>query len=220
MTAPTWCRAWRAAAAWCLLAAVVSAAAPAQPAAADLFDEIYRHGHGFERSLRTISAGFTETTTSRLLKAPLVSTGMLAVERPGRIALHYRQPELRTILIDGDTMQVAWPSRGVHQRRDVGTARRRIDKYFVGASPAELREHFAITAAVDPASAAHWVVQLTPTRRQIRDALARIELRLARDPVALASMQLTFPNGDLKTMTFERVVTNGPIDPSLFILPR
>ena len=92
----------------------------------------------------------------------------------------------------------------------------RIQKYFVGASPKELRSHFDIAASVDPKSPAHWLVQMTPTRRQIKEGIARIDLRIAQENSMLTSMRITFPNGDTKTMTFEDVVTNEAIDPVCF----
>jgi outer membrane lipoprotein-sorting protein len=189
--------------------------ASAQPG--DLFDEIYRRGQSFEQGLRTVKARFTESSTSRLLKEPLVASGVLAVDRQSsKIALHYQQPEARTILIDGNTMRMEWPSRGLSQKKDVGATMGRIQKYFVGASPKELRSHFEIEAEVDPKSPAHWLVRMTPTRRQIKEGIARIDLRIAQESSMLTSMRITFPNGDTKTMTFEDVVTNEVLEPGCF----
>ena len=183
----------------------------------DLFDEIYRRGQAFEQELRTVKATFTETSTSRLLEDPLVSSGILAVDRPSsKIALHYQRPEVRTILIDGNTMRMEWPSRDLSQRKDIGATMGRIQKYFVGASPKELRSHFEIHAEVDPANPRQWLVRMTPTRRQIKEGVARIDLRIAQQNSMLTSMRITFPNGDTKTMTFEDVVTNEAIDPACF----
>jgi len=223
MAAPTSSRATFNAHAWCAIAAAVLLwpGARATPVAqGDLFDEIYRQGQSFERNLRTVRAKFTETSTSRLLKQPLVARGVLAVERPSKIVLLYMEPEARTVLIDGDTLRMVWPSRDIAQRKDIGAAQRRVEKYFVGASPAELRAHFAIDAAVDPSTPRHWLVRMTPTRRQIKEAIARIDLQVAQETVMLTSMSITFPNRDVKTMTFEQVVINEPIDPALFRLPR
>ena len=187
----------------------------------DLFDEIYRRGQTFEQGLRTVTARFTETSTSRLLKQPLVASGVLAVDRPSsKIALHYQQPEARTILIDGKTMRMEWPSRDLSQKKDIGATMGRVQKYFVGASPRELRSHFEIAAQTDPENAAHWLVQMTPTRRQIKEGIARIDLRIAQSSSMLTSMRITFPNGDVKAMTFDDVVTNQPLPGSLFELPR
>ena len=188
---------------------------------ADLFDEIYRRGQAFEQGLRTVRARFTETSTSRLLKQPLVASGVLAVDRQSsKIALHYQQPEARTILIDGNTMRIEWPARDLSQKKDIGATMGRIQKYFVGASPRELRSHFEIVAQIDPESAAHWLVQMTPTRRQIKEGIARIDLRIAQENSMLTSMRITFPNGDVKAMTFTDLVTNQPLPGSLFAIPR
>jgi outer membrane lipoprotein-sorting protein len=187
----------------------------------DLFDEIYRRGQTFEQGLRTVTARFIETSTSRLLKQPLVASGVLAVDRQSsKIVLHYQQPDARTILIDGNTMRMAWPSRDLSQKKDIGTTMGRIQKYFVGASPRELRSHFDIVANVDPTSPVHWLVQMTPTRRQIKEGIARIDLRIAQENSMLTSMTITFPNGDVKAMTFTDLVTNQPLHGSLFELPR
>jgi hypothetical protein len=57
---------------------------------------------------------------------------------------------------------------------------------------------------------------MTPTRRQIKAGIARIDLRIAQASTMLTSMQITFPNGDVKSMTFDEVVTNQPLDPECF----
>ena len=83
-------RAARTSAARCslLLLVVMSATVAAQrasPAQAktDLFDEIYQRGRGIDSTLKTLTARFTETTTSSLLTRPLVARGTLAVDPAG-----------------------------------------------------------------------------------------------------------------------------------------
>lgn len=185
----------------------------------DLFDEIYAKGRPLESSLRTLSARFTETTTSSLLTRPLVARGTLAVMRPTKVVLLYDDPEKRTVLIDGDRMRMVWPSRTLDQRTNIGAAQRRIQQYFVNKTPAELRSHFDIAAAVDSDREHAWHVTMTPKRKQIKEGLATLELWLDRTTVMLASMRMTFPNGDTKLMAFEDVKVNPALDPALFQLP-
>ena len=40
-------------------------------------------------TLKTLTARFTETTTSSILTRPLVASGIVAVERPSKVVLHY-----------------------------------------------------------------------------------------------------------------------------------
>jgi outer membrane lipoprotein-sorting protein len=199
-----------------VFASLILHAAPGAQPSRDLFDEIYARGRGIEGSLKTVTARFTETTTSSLLSRPLVARGTLAVERPSKIVLRYSDPEPRTVLIDRNTLTLDWPSHGLHQQTDIAAAQRRIDKYFLDKSPEELRRTFTITATEAEDRAGTWRVAMVPTRKQIQQGLARLDLWIDRSSMLLAAMRMTFPNADTKLMVFENVVVNGPVDPKVF----
>ena len=203
-----------------VLAVVLAATAPLARASAegDLFDQLYQRGQKQNGALRTLTASFTETTTSELLTRPLTARGTVAVERPSRVALKYSEPDERLVIIDGDRLRVIWPARAVRQTRDIGAAQRRVQKYFVDSSPSELRTHFDIAAraVTDPAG---YQITLLPKRRQIRDGLIRLDLWIDPESLLMTSMKMTFPNGDTKLMTFSNVQTNVVIDPAVFSIP-
>jgi outer membrane lipoprotein-sorting protein len=198
----------------CLLC--VAAAAP-RPASADLFDDLYQRGQRQNGELRTFTASFTESTTSTLLTRPLVARGTVAVERPARIALRYTDPEERAVIIDGDRMTLWWPGRKLVQTRDIGAAQRRVRRYFVDSSPAELRSHFEIAAA-EARDRPGFAITLVPKRSQIREGLASLDLWVDPGTLLLSGMRMTFPNGDTKTMTFADVKPNAAIDPAAFVV--
>ena len=189
---------------------------PAMQQKPDLFDQIYERGRPTESSLRTLTAAFVETSTSSLLAKPLVARGTVAVERPSRIVLNYTDPDERRVLIDGSVLLITWPSRSIRQQKDVGAAQGRVQKYFVGKSPEELRRHFAITAREAPDRRAAWHVDLVPTRKQLREGVSKIELWIAHDTVLPLSMRLTFPNGDTKLMDFSDVKVNPALPEGIF----
>jgi outer membrane lipoprotein-sorting protein len=195
--------------------ALLAPRAAATPAR-DLFDDIYARSRGVEASLKTVTARFTETTTSSMLSRPVVSRGTLAVVRPDRVVLRYAEPEPHVVLIDGGEMTFAWPSRAIMQKSDIGAVRKRIDKYFVDKNPDELRRTFTIAAvtAADPANT--WHITMTPRRSQISQGLAGLHLWIDRTSMLLAAMRMDFPNGETKLMAFENVQVNGTIDPKLF----
>jgi hypothetical protein len=127
-----------------LRATVAAQSAPAHPAPSattDSFDQLYERGQRVNATIRTLTAQFTETTTSSLLVRPLVARGTLAVERPSRVVLHYAEPESRIVLIYNNKMTMTWPSRQV---MDVGAAMGRVQRYFVDGSAADLRRQFDI----------------------------------------------------------------------------
>ena len=204
----------------CLAAGLLRVAASAI-APPDAFDELYARGQKANAAIKTLTARFTETTTSSLLTKPIVSRGRLAVQRPSRVVLRYTDPDARVVLIDGDRMTTSWPSRSLTQVTDIGTAQNRVQKYFVNGTAAELHGQFDIHdhgAASDRPGL--YYVTMVPKRKQIRESLAQLDLWVNRSSLLLDALKMTFANGDTKTMAFEDVVPNATIDPGSFTLER
>jgi outer membrane lipoprotein-sorting protein len=202
-------------------AAQSGAAAKPQPANGHRsFDELYAEGQRANAAMKTLTARFTETTTSSLLTRPLVAHGRLAVERPTRVVLRYTDPEARVVLIDGNKMTLSWPSRNIRQVTDISTAQRRVQKYFVNGTVEDLRRQFDIEQHDTSDRPNTYSVSLVPKRKQIREALVRLDLWVNQSSKLMDSMKMTFANGDTKTMTFEEVVANAPIEPGVFTLNR
>jgi outer membrane lipoprotein-sorting protein len=196
--------------------AIGAAPAPKAGPRGDLFDELFKQGQAKNAALKTLTAAFVETTTSSLLTRPLVSSGTLAVERPSRIVMRYREPDDRVVLIDGDTLTMSWPSKNVRQAKDIGAAQKRIQKYFVDSGPNELRGHFTIAAREATDRPGTYLVEMVPKRKQIQEGLSKLELWVDRTTQLMVAMRMTFPNGDTKLLTFTDVKPNAPVDPAMF----
>ncbi len=197
-----------------------SAARPSTSSSAALFDDLYQRGQRANAAMKTLTARFTETTTSSLLTRPLTAHGTLAVERPSHVVLHYTDPEWRVVLIDATRMTMSWPGRNITQVTDIGAAQGRIQKYFVNGTAGDLRRQFDIEAreAGNGDRPGTYVVTMVPKRKQIREALVRLDLWVDRSSLLLAAMRMTFASGDTKTMAFEDVVPNATIDPGTFAI--
>jgi outer membrane lipoprotein-sorting protein len=195
---------------------VMHAAAIARPT--DEFDDLYARGQKANAAMKTLTAHFTETTTSTLLTKPIVTHGRLVVQRPSQVILRYADPDGRVVLIDGNRMTMAWPGRHIRQTTDIAAAQGRIQKYFVNGTAADLRAQFAIEDGRDGARPEAYYLSMAPKRKQIREALARLDLWVNRNSLLLDAMKMTFANGDTKTMAFEDVVTNAPIERGAFIV--
>jgi outer membrane lipoprotein-sorting protein len=195
--------------------------AAADTAPHDSFDELYERGQKVNAAIKTLTAHFTETTTSKLLTKPIVARGRLSVERPTRVILRYADDDTHVVLIDGNTMTVAWPSRNVNQKIDIGSSQGRVQKYFVNGSAADLRRQFDIDDRAQGDSRPNtYHVSMVPKRKQIREALARLELWVGRTSMLLDAMKMTFADGDTKTMTFEDVVPNAVLEAGTFKIER
>jgi outer membrane lipoprotein-sorting protein len=185
------------------------------------FDAIYKRGQRLNADLRTLTAHFTETTTSNLLTRPLVASGTIAVERPSRVVLHYLEPDRRDVLIEGDLLTISWPARHIREVTNIATTNRRLQKYFVNSPPEKLRELFTITMHT---GAEHWPhtyqITMVPTRKQIQEGLSKLDLWIDDTSMLLSEMQMTFPSGDTKLLRLDSIVINQPVDPSAFVAAR
>ena len=186
----------------------------------DVFDELYTRGKKANDAMKTLTAHFTETTTSSLLTKPLVARGRVAVERPSRVILRYTEPDARTVLIDGNKMTMSWPSRHIRQVTDIGTAQGRVQKYFINGTAEDLRNQFEIEDHGTADKPGTYYVTMMPKRKQIRENLVKLDLWIDRTSLLLETMKMTFANGDSKTMTFDDVMPNAPIEPGTFTLDK
>ena len=190
------------------------------PPAEASFDELYKRGRQLNADIKTLTARFTETTTSSLLERPIVESGMLFVERATpRVAMRYDDTD-RVLFIDGDRMTTLWPSRRIKQSRDIRDARRRLQGYFDDASAAELRRVFDILLRETSTRPGTHEVEMTPKRRQISETLGKLELWVDDSTALMRAMRLTFANGDTKLMEFESVTPNVALDASVFSVPK
>jgi outer membrane lipoprotein-sorting protein len=204
----------------CLAACLLPVNTPAI-APPDSFDELYARGQKANAAIKTLTARFTETTTSSLLTKPIVARGRLAVERPSRVVMRYVDPDARVVLIDGNKMTMSWPARNVTQVTDIGAAQGRVQKYFVNGTAAELRSQFEIDDhGMTGDRPDLYFVTMVPKRKQIRASLAQLDLWVNRSSLLLSAMKMTFANGDTKTMAFEDVVPNATLEPGSFTLAR
>ena len=210
-----------------LAVAVLVGATPARArqasdarSASPSFDELYKRGRQLNADIQTLTARFTETTTSALLEQPIVERGMLFVERATpRVAMRYADTD-RVLLIDGDRMTTLWPSRKVEQSRNIRDARRRLQGYFDDASASELRRVFDILLRDMSTRPGTHEVEMRPKRRQISETLTALELWVDDSSALMRAMRLTFANGDTKLMEFENVTSNVTLDASVFSAPK
>jgi len=200
----------------CVLFALINVVASASQPSADRFDQLFARTAQKRLPIQSIRARFTETTTSTLLEKPLIARGTLVAAPPGRVLMSYTDPERRTILIDGKTLEIAWPARNQRETIDISHIQKRIDQYFAQASIAQLRSMFDITDEPDPAMRTVDRVEMRPKRKQIREGLERLELWIDRESLLLVQMKMSFPGGDQKTVKLDDIVVNEPISAQTF----
>jgi outer membrane lipoprotein-sorting protein len=198
-----------------LVAASVIASQP-QPAAKDLFTQIYDRTVAKRQSIHSIRARFTEITASSLLEKPLVAHGTVTAAPPARVLMTYTDPERKTIALDGRSLAIVWPDRHEQQRIDISQIQKRVDQYFTQANPEQLHAMFDIRAEPDAAVRGADRIDMSPKRKQIKEGLERLELWIDPESLLLVQMQMTFPGGDKKAITLEDIAINVPISDDMF----
>lgn len=184
--------------------------------ATDLFDEIHARVKAVDATRHSIRARFTQTTLSSLLVKPAVSKGTVLAEKPSQLLMTYTSPERKTIVMDG-TRVVVKPERGPVEQTDVTEIMKKVNHYFVNATPAELRKSFTVRAFEDPEmKPAAWQIDLVPRRKQIKQGLEHLQVWITKEPIQLAQIRMTFPGGDSDTITIEDAQVNVPIPPHAF----
>jgi outer membrane lipoprotein-sorting protein len=195
---------------------LVAAAATPLPAAPDLFDDIHARVRLLEDKRQTIRARFTETTVSSLLVKPMVSEGVLVGAKPASLSMTYTSPERKVVVMDGNRLTIVHPGRGEVERIDTTEITKRVERYFVNANPDQLRASFAVRAFVDPEVPAWYQLDLVPRRKQIRQGLDRLQIWIAREPLLLTQIRITFAGGDTTTVTIKDAELNVPLPADAF----
>jgi len=193
-----------------------AAAMAAGTAPDDLFTQIYNRCIVQQRTMTSVRARFTETTTSSLLVKPLVAHGTIVAASPARVLMTYTDPEPKTLVLDGKSLVIVWPGRGERERVDIEDVQKRIDQYFTHASIEQLRSMFEIVARPDRVIRQTVHIEMRPKRKQIREGLDRLDLWIDGESLLLSQMRLTFPGGDQKTIKLDEVTVNVPVSDNMF----
>jgi outer membrane lipoprotein-sorting protein len=196
--------------------ALLSLGGASAPKAPDLFDEIHARAQAAETKRQTIRARFTQTTVSSLLAKPVVARGTLLGAKPARLVMTYTSPERKTIVMDG-TRVVITRDQGKAEQTDVTEIVKKVNHYFVNATPDDLRKSFTVRAFIDPEMVpASYQIDLVAKRKQIRQGLERLQIWITRDPLLLSQIKMTFPGGDSDTITVSDAELNVPLPANAF----
>jgi len=202
----------------CLLTSSIHAQKPTLPA--DRFAEIFDRGIIKQKTMTSIEAAFTETTTVTLLTRPLVTHGTVIAAAPGRMRMTYTDADRKTLFMDGKTLVVAWADRPERQTINVSEIQKKVNQYFTSASLKDLRSMFQINAAADAARSHVDRIEMLPTEKHVKDGLKLLEIWIDRQTDLMTQMRLSFPSGDSKTIALDQIRVNVPVSDEMFKPPR
>ena len=176
---------------------------------------------GFDRvqaGIRTLSANFSETTTSQLLKDPIQSKGRFYLTKPSSVLWEYAEPEVMRFAIANDEYVGYFPRQNRAERSDVHRWSERIFRIFgVGQTSSELGKFYEIRLA--PAARddrGTRVLRLEPRKRRVRKHVEQVRLRVNTANYLPESIELSGKAGYVRVIEFSDLKVNPDLSAGLY----
>jgi outer membrane lipoprotein carrier protein len=200
----------------CLLPlAVYSAPADRTGPASGLDDLIARVQERYDRT-RHLRAHFRQETRLHGFDQVQTGEGQVWILKPGMMRWDYTKPERQTIIANGDTLWIYLPADRQAIRDQVNQSLGTRTPALFLAGQARLTELFTITAspAQGPSEAGLLQLELTPKA----GSLPHTQVQLGIDPRSylVQRVRLIDTLGNITTMWFADIDTQGAVEPSLF----
>jgi outer membrane lipoprotein-sorting protein len=178
---------------------------------------------GFDRvqsSIRTLSASFTETMESPLLKQPTAARGMFYMTKPDFVRWEYTTPEPMRFVIAENEYTGYFPAQKRAEKRDVHRWREQLFRFLgVGQASSELAEFYEITLGQPGSDMAEtYLLQLSPKKKRVRKRLDDVLLWIDRATYLPARVQYAGKSGTRRSITFEDVQVNPSLASSLYVV--
>jgi outer membrane lipoprotein carrier protein len=163
-----------------------------------------------------LHAHFKQETRVQGFDQPQTGAGQVWILKPGMMRWDYTTPERQTIIANGDTLWIYMPADRQAIRDQVNESLGTRTPALFLAGEARLTELFMIGEASTQGSGEGGVLQLNLTPKV--GALPYTQVQLGIDPVSylVRQVRLIDPVGNMTTMWFTDLDTEGAVAPSLF----
>ena len=206
-----------------VVATYLLAAAPAAPATVSPVDphlqEVLTRFDRAQESIRSLSAEFTWTTQSPLLKLPTVSNGKLRLTKPDSMRCDIVAPEPMAFVIAHGEYTGYFPKQKRAERRD---SQRWSDRFFrvfgIGQNSSELGQFYDIALGTDPNAAGADVLVLTPKRKRARKLFEHMYLHIDRTTGLPLRVVTESEGGGRRDIAFRGVKVNVDIPTNVYTL--
>jgi outer membrane lipoprotein-sorting protein len=178
---------------------------------------------GFDRvqsSIRTLSASFTETMESPLLKEPAAARGQFYMTKPDFVRWEYTTPEPMRFVIAENEYTGYFPAQKRAEKRDVHRWREQLLRFLgIGQASTELAQFYDITLGRPTGDMADtYLLELLPKKKRVRKRLDAVLLWIDRTSYLPVRVQYTGKSGTRRSITFHDVRVNPPLASSLYVV--
>lgn len=177
------------------------------------FDEV-------QESIRTLSAEFTETTRSILLKEEIVATGKVFLTKPDAVRWEYVTPEEMRFVIADDTYTGYFPLRNQAEKRDVHRWGEQLFRFLgIGQASGELAKFYKIRMEKsDETREGEVLLVLDPKKRRVRKRMESVRFWISEETLLPTRIRYSSRAGNIREIEFVRMIVNPEIEPSLYVM--
>jgi len=188
--------------------------APADPRLVDVLQRFDR----VQAGIQTISADFTWTTESALLKDPMVCRGTFYMTKPKAVRWEFKTPEPMEFVIAHDEYVGYFPKRKKAEKRNFKRWSDRVFRYFgLGQASSELSKVYRIRLgdAGDLAGKADLLI-LEPKKRRARKKIRDLKIWVGKDSSLPMRVVTTDPAGGKRVIEFRNTAVNPTFASNLY----
>jgi len=190
----------------------------AMSAAADDLEEVLVGFDEVQRSLRTLSADFKETTTNQLLNSPAVAHGRFFMTKPDSIRWEYVQPEEMRFVIYRDQYTGYFPARKSAEKRSVRRLSNRIFRFIgLGQASSELQKLYDIRLEESQEQIEDtYLLVFEPKKRRVRKRVETVYFTIDAESYLPVKVEYRSKSGNTRLIEFEQITLNPDLAASLY----
>jgi outer membrane lipoprotein-sorting protein len=200
-------------------ALVLVALLAAAPSVARELDELLVRFDEVQSSIRTLSAEFTETTQSMLLKDEIVAKGKVYLTKPSAVRWEYSTPEEMRFVIADDTYTGYFPQRKQAEQRDIQRWGEQLFRFLgIGQTSEELARFYNIQIVEDGpgAEAGRLLLVLDPRKRRVRKRMESVRFWIDEQTLLPARIEYSTNSGSKRAVEFDRIDVNPELSASIY----
>lgn len=187
--------------------------------AAELDDVLSRFDK-VQNSIHTLSAEFTETTRSALLRDPITAKGSFYMTKPDSVRWEYTSPEEMRFVIADNEYTGYFPAQRRAEKRDIHRWREQLFRFLgLGQASRELAQFYDIQLGSPSAEmAGNHLLVLDPKKKRVRKRMDSVRLWIDATTFLPARVEYSGKNGTIRTIQFVRVQVNPELSASLYTM--
>ena len=185
-------------------------------------DYVYSMMDRSAQDFHSLTADLDHVKYTAVVKDTSTEKGQILVRKDGKMRIDFRDPDVRTILRNGDNLYIYTPKIGTVEEFNIGKNRAMADQYLAlgfGAKSENLRKNYTITLSgeeeLDGKKMA--VLDLVPTSEDVRKQIAKIQMWM--DEASWLPVQQKFyesGSGDYFLSRYRNVMKNLKIGDGRF----